>query len=63
MSVTTYADRFLTFVENEVRPLRPMLGLADRAAAELASMQAAPSLPVVERVAGELAELAPPQGR
>jgi ribosomal protein S18 acetylase RimI-like enzyme len=63
MSVSSYADRFLAFVDNEVRPFRPLLALADRAASTLVSMQASPSLPVVERVAGELAKLAPPDVR
>jgi glycosyltransferase involved in cell wall biosynthesis len=59
MSVTVYVERFLAFIDNEVRRFRPLLALADRAAAGLASMGAAPSLPVVDRVARELAELTP----
>jgi glycosyltransferase involved in cell wall biosynthesis/ribosomal protein S18 acetylase RimI-like enzyme len=54
-----YARRLLSFIESEVRPHRPLLGLADDVAVLLAEFGADRRLSVVDRLAEELATLAP----
>ena len=56
-----YAERLLSFIESEVRPIRPLLDLADRVASVLAGFGTDRRLPVVDRLAEELATMGPPQ--
>jgi glycosyltransferase involved in cell wall biosynthesis len=54
--VSAYAERLVGFLD-EVGRSRPILRLADRAARELSSFEVARSLPVVERIAAEIATM------
>ena len=54
-----YASRLLAFMDAEVPPVRPVLRLGERVAGELAAFGIDPALPVIDRVAAEIATLVP----